>query len=531
MLDLLLAGGEVLDGTGADAVRADIGVAAGRIVAIGDLAGQAAWRRIDVDGRTVAPGFIDSHSHDDFNLPVNPLVPGKTLQGVTTQVTGQCGWSPAPLVTAQRKTFVENASFFDSGLAYDWETMGEFLARMPPLAVNIAQLVGHVTVRCAAMGMADRPPTPAELAHMRQLVAESMAGGAFGFSTGLVYPPSAYGQIDEIAVLAQVAAQHGGGYHTHLRNEGERLFQSVREATEIGRRSGARVHLSHLKISGKRYWGQAAELLALIEQERASGVFVNWDQYPYPAGSSGLKSLLPNWAHEGGTEALIARLGHAEQRDQIRAEMLEGMSEHGYMKIAAWTDVMIADSPRQPQLNGMDLEEIGRREGKLAVDAMLDILLRDYAKTLAIFFTIGVEDMERILAHPATTIGSDGIITTREGQEDRTRPHPRYYGTFPRVLGHFARERGLLSLPLAVYKMTGLPARQLGLADRGLVREGLAADLVVFDAARVIDRATYKAPQQHPVGIDTVIVNGTPVVEGGTPTGATPGTILRRGAG
>jgi N-acyl-D-amino-acid deacylase len=211
--------------------------------------------------------------------------------------------------------------------------------------------------------------------------------------------------------------------------------------------------------------------------------------------------------------------------------MLEGMSEHGYMKIAAWTDVMIADSPRQPQLNGMDLEEIGRREGKLAVDAMLDILLRDYAKTLAIFFTIGVEDMERILAHPATTIGSDGIITTREGQEDRTRPHPRYYGTFPRVLGHFARDRGLLSLPQAVHKMTGLPARQLGLADRGLVREGLAADLVVFDAARVIDRATYKAPQQHPVGIDTVIVNGTPVVEGGTPTGATPGTILRRGAG
>jgi len=531
MYDLLIVGGEVLDGTGAAAVRADIGISGGRIAAVGDLAGEAAGRRLDADGRTVAPGFIDSHSHDDFNLPVNPLVPGKILQGVTTQVTGQCGWSPAPILPEQRRTFVENASFIDSGLAYDWETMADFLARLPPLAVNVAQLVGHVTVRCAAMGMEDRPPTDDELARMRHLVAESMAGGAFGFSTGLVYPPAAYAQTDEIAALAAEAARHGGGYHTHMRNEGARLFESVREAVEVGRRSGARVHISHLKISGKQYWGQAAELLRLIEQERASGVFVNWDQYPYPAGSSGLKSLLPNWAHEGGTEALIARLGHAGQRDQIRAEMLEGMSERGYMKIAAWTDVMIADSPRQPQLNGLNLEEIGQRQGKLAVDAMLDVLLQDYAKTLAIFFTIGVEDMERILAHPSTTIGSDGIITTRPGQEDRTKPHPRYYGTFARVLGHFARERGLLSLPQAVHKMTGLPAQQLGLADRGRIAPGLAADLVVLDAAQVLDRATYKQPQQHPVGIETVIVNGTPVVEGGQPTGATPGVLLRRTAG
>jgi N-acyl-D-amino-acid deacylase len=528
MFDLVIVGGEVLDGTGAPAARADVGVRDGRIAQVGDLARERAERRIDAAGRTVAPGFIDSHSHDEFNLPVNPLIPGKTLQGVTTQVTGQCGWSPAPILPGHRKTFVENASFLDSGIDYRWDSMADFLAAMPPLSINLAQLVGHVAVRCAVMGMEDRPPRPEELEHMRQLVDASMQGGAFGFSTGLVYPPSAYGELDEIAALAEVSARHGGGYHTHMRNEGERLFEAVREAAEIGRRSGARVHISHLKISGKAHWGRADELLALLRELREGGVFINWDQYPYPAGSSGLKSLLPNWAHEGGTARLIARLQHAGERDQIRAEMLEGMSEAGYMKIAAWSDVMIADSPRNPAYNGFSLQEIGQREDKLAVDAMLDILLQDLAKTLAIFFTIGVQDMERILADPDTTIGSDGIITTVPGQPDLTKPHPRYYGTFPRILGRYAREEQLLSLPQAVHKMTGLPARQLGLSDRGRIAPGLAADLVVFDAATVIDRATYKEPQQDPLGIDEVIVNGVSVVSGGKHTGATPGTLLRR---
>ena len=528
MYDLVIVGGEVLDGSGAPAVRADVAVQDGRIAEVGDLARARAQRRLDAAGRVVAPGFIDSHSHDEFNLPVNPLIPGKTLQGVTTQVTGQCGWSPAPILPAHRKTFVENASFLDSGLDYAWDTMGEFLAAMPPLAVNLAQLVGHVAVRCAVMGVEDRLPSAEELERMRQLVAQSMEQGAFGFSTGLVYPPSAYAQTDEIAELAQVAARYGGGYHTHMRNEGERIFDSVREAAEIGRRSGAAVNISHLKISGKNHWGHAAELLALLEELRAGGVRLNWDQYPYPAGSSGLKSLLPNWAHVGGTEGLIGRLESPAQRDQIRAEMLEGMSEHGYMKIAAWTDVMIADSPKQPAYNGLNLQEIGERERKLPVDSMLDLLLQDYAKTLAIFFTIGVEDMERILAHPATTIGSDGIITTVPGQPDLTKPHPRYYGTFPRILGRYAREQHLLTLPQAVHKMTGLPAEQLGLTDRGRIAPGLGADLVVFDAGSVLDRATYKEPQQHPEGIDEVIVNGVSVVSGGQHTGATPGTILRR---
>jgi N-acyl-D-amino-acid deacylase len=529
MFDLLIMGGEVLDGTGAPPLRADVGVRDGRIAEVGTLAGQRAQRVVDAEGRTVAPGFIDAHSHDDFNLPVNPLVPGKLCQGVTTQVTGNCGWSPAPLLPERRTLFLENASFLDSGLAYDWETMGEFLGRMPPLAQNIAQLVGHVTVRCAVMGVEQRPPSEAELEAMRRLVAQAMEQGAFGFSTGLVYPPSAYAETAEIVELARVAARYGGGYHTHMRNEGATLFEAVRETAEIGRRSGARVQISHLKISGQQYWGQAAELLALIDGLRAEGVAIHCDQYPYPAGSSGLKSLLPNWAHEGGTGGLVARLKDPVTRDRIRAEMLEGMSERGYMKIAKWSDVMIADAPSRPAYNGYDLTEIGQREGKLPVDSMLDLLLADYAKTLALFFTIGVEDMLAILRHPNVSIGSDGIITTRPGQADLTKPHPRYYGTFARILGRYARTEPVLSLPEAVHKMTGLPAGALGLADRGRIRPGCAADLVLFDPARVIDRATYREPQQFPEGIDAVWVNGVAVVSEGRETGATPGMLLRPG--
>ncbi len=528
MHDLLIVGGEVLDGTGSEAVRADVAVKDGRIVAVGDLSGAKAEAVLDAGGRTVAPGFIDIHSHDDFNLPVNPLVSGKILQGVTTQVTGNCGWSPAPILPERRRDFVENAAFVDSGLDYDWESMGDFLGSLPSLAVNMAQLVGHVTVRCAAMGVEDRPATDAEMETMRTLVGRSMEEGAFGFSTGLVYPPSAYAGTDEIVELTRVAAAHGGAYHTHMRDEGQGVFESVREAAEIGRRSGTHVQISHLKIHGKNWWGRAGELLSLIDDLRGEGVSICCDQYPYPAGSSGLKSLLPNWTHDGGNAALLQRLGNPQQRDQIRAEMLEGMSGQGFMKIAQWSDVMIADSPKNPVLNGQSLEEIGTRDGKLPVDAMLDLLLDDFAKTLAIFFTIGVEDMVTIMKHPNIVIGSDGIVTTRPGQEDLTKPHPRYYGTFPRVLGKYAREEGVLSLPDAVRKMTALPAEALSMRGRGRIAEGYAADLVVFDPGLVIDRATYKQPQQSPAGIGDVLVNGVPVVREGRETGATPGQILRR---
>ena len=528
MYDTIFRGGAVLDGNGGPAVKADVAVRDGRIEAVGDLDGEKAGQTVDAGGLTIAPGFIDIHSHDDFNLPINPLQPGKILQGVTTQVTGNCGWSPAPIVPERRKDFVENAAFLGPRLDYAWEGMGDFLERMPPTAQNIAQLVGHVPVRTAIMGGEDRPPTADELERMQALVDVCMREGAFGFSTGLIYPPSAFGQLEEISALAAVAARHGGGYHTHMRNEGEHLFKSVREAAEIGRRSGAVVQISHLKISGKAYWGQARQLLELIAAERASGVTIYADQYPYPAGSSGLKSLLPTWTLDGGNEALIHRLQDPTQRDQIRAEVLEGMSEAGYMKIEKWTDVMIADSPSDPSRNGFSLEELSQRDGKIPADAMLDILLDDYAKTLAVFFIIGVEDMEAIMADPHITIGSDGILTVGAGEEDKTKPHPRYFGTFPRVLGKYAREEGLFSVAEAVRKMTALSADALGLKDRGRVAPGQAADLVLFDPATVADTATYRDPLQFPRGIQSVWVNGACVARDGRETGEAPGAILRR---
>ncbi len=528
MLDAIITGGQVLDGTGTPAVQTDVGIAGGRIQALGNLAKEQAGRRIDAQGLTVAPGFIDAHSHDDFNLPVNPLVPGKILQGVTTQVTGNCGWSPAPLLPERKKDFVENASFVDSALPWNWRSLADFFAALPPRAVNIAQLVGHVTVRCAIMGVEDRPPTPDELERMRKLVARSMEEGAIGFSTGLVYPPSAYAKTDEIVELAKVAARYGGSYHTHMRDEGQKIWESIAEAAEIGRRSGARVQISHLKLSGKQYWGQAKNLLAYIDSLRAQGIAIGADQYPYPAGSSGLKSLLPNWTHQGGTAGLVGRLADPVQRDQIRAEMLEGMSERGFMKIAAWTDVMICESPSNPKNNGYSLQEIGDRDGKRPIDAMLDLLLADYAKTLSLFFTIGVADMTEILRHPNVSIGSDGIITTQPHLPDLTKPHPRYYGTFPRVLGKYVRDEPVLTLPEAVRKMTSLPAHTIGLTDRGRIAPGYAADLAIFDPAAIVDTATYREPQQAPKGIDQVWVNGVEVVRGGKVTGATPGQILRR---
>ena len=528
MLDTVIVGGNILDGTGASARRADIGIRDGRIARIGDLSREKSATRIDADGRMVSPGFIDAHSHDDFNLHVNPLVPGKTVQGVTTQVTGNCGWSPAPLLPENRALFIENASFLDSGLSYDWQGMGEFLDSLPPMGVNVAQLVGHVTVRCAAMGVEDRPPTPAELKTMRHLVEQSMKQGAFGFSTGLIYPPSAFANTDEIVELAKVTAKFGGTYHTHMRNEGQHIFESVDEAAEIGRRAGIHVQISHLKLAGKTWWGQAEKLLAHIAAHQKQGLSINCDQYPYPAGSSGLKSLLPNWAHAGGTEALLARLRNPVTRDQIRAEMLEGMSERGFMKIAKWNDVMIAESQGNPANNGFDLTELSARDGKPPVDVLLDMLVQDYAKTLALFFTIGVEDMERILRHPDISVGSDGIITSRPGREDLTKPHPRYYGTFPRVLGRYVREAKLLDLPAAVRKMTHLPAQALGIQDRGRLQEGLAADVVIFDSTGITDLATYKEPLQAPTGISHVFVNGVLVAQDGRETGAAPGVILKR---
>jgi N-acyl-D-amino-acid deacylase len=528
MFDLLVRGGEVLDGSGAPARRADVGVKDGRIVEIGDLAGARAGSVVAGEGLHVAPGFIDIHTHSDFNLPLNPVANGKTEQGVTTEVTGNCGFSPAPLVPGRETVFRENVSFVDTGLDYAWHSFAEFLAAVPPLGLNMAPLVGHTTVRCGAMGVEDRPPSPAELGQMRALVDEAMRAGAFGFSTGLIYPPACYARTDELVALAEVAARHGGGYFVHMRDEADGVLESLAENVAVGERSGAHVQISHLKVGGSQNFGRGAEALAFIDQALARGVKLHCDQYPYNAGSTGLKVVLPPWTYVGGSEALVARLRDSATRARIRAEVLRDMAGH-FMRMSSWEQVMIAESPSQPDAAGLNLAELGQRTGSEPVDAMMELLIADRAKTLAVYFLMDERDVRTIMAHAQVAIGSDGIYFGRPGQLRDGRPHPRYFGTFPRVLGRYAREAGLFSLAEGVRKMTSLCADILGLHDRGRVQVGLAADLVLFDAARILDRADYLDPFQPPLGIDTVIVNGTPVVRSGRATGDTPGRVLRRG--
>jgi N-acyl-D-amino-acid deacylase len=530
VLDLVITGGLVLDGTGAPAAPADVAVAGGRIVEIGRLLGVRAARVIRADGRIVSPGFIDMHAHDDFNLPVNPLAAEKTRQGVTTLVTGNCGLSPAPLGREHRQAVLDAVDTLDSGLAYDWPTFGAFLDRMPALGLNAATLVGHGTVRAAVLGGEARAPRPGELARMAALVDEAMAAGAFGLSTGLFGPPSGYAAIDEVVALARVAARHGGGYHTHMRDEGVRVTEAVREALEIGARAGCPVQISHLKISSLDRWGRAAELLATIADARRRGVRVACDQYPYHASSGGLRHHLPAWVHEGGLPALLGRLREPGSRARLRYDLVEGMAKAGVsMRFYRWDLTRVSESPTRPDYAGLTLAEIGAREARAPVDALLDLLLADGGRTGGIYFHINEDDVRTILRDAHVAIGSDGLYTGRPGQPARGRPHPRHFGTFPRVLGRYARDEDVLTLPEAVRKMTSLSADVLGLADRGRIRVGAAADLVVFDPATVADRATFETPHEAPAGIGAVVVNGVPVALDGEPTGATPGRVLRHG--
>lgn len=528
MYDVLITDGEVLDGTGAPAVRADVGIRQGRIVDIGQLKGRAAGSTLSAEGRCVAPGFIDIHTHSDFNLPLNPAAPGKTQQGVTTEVTGNCGFSPAPVVTEREQIFRENVLFVDSGLDFGWRTFAEFLDAMPPLAVNMAPLVGHTTVRCGAMGVEDRPPSASELQHMRALVDEAMASGCFGFSTGLIYPPACYSNVDEIAELATVAAKYGGGYYVHMRDESDGVLDSLAENIEVGERSGAHVQISHLKLGGSANWGRAGEALACIDAARERGVHIHCDQYPYTSGSTGLKIVLPPWTHVGGADALVQRLSTPDSRARIRAEVLEHMADH-FCRLSSWDDVVVSESPTRPDAAGLNLTELGARDGVEPVDALLDLLLADRTRTLAVYFLMDEADVRRIMAHPQVAIGSDGIFFGRAGNQEFGRPHPRYFGTFPRVAGRYVREEGLLQLPEAVRKMTSLCADIVGLKDRGRIAPGLAADVVIFDPATLLDQANYTDPFLPPLGIETVLVNGVAVVSAGRSTGATPAGVLRKG--
>lgn len=500
--DLLIRGGTVLDGSGAPGFRADVAIRGGRIVRVapGGLPAASARRVIDATGLMVSPGFIDLHAHIEgiFRMPD---AESAVRQGVTTVVGGPDGGGPADF--------------------------GAYLRRVGSLALgpNVAFLTGHNSIRQAVMGLADRAPTADEQARMATMVRQAMADGAFGLSTGLFYLPGTFAKLDEVVALSRVAAAAGGIYTSHLREEGLGLLRGVAEAIDIGHQSNIPVVLTHHKAVGKAMWGASRQTLAMVDSARALGIDVMADQYPYTASSTGFGVLIPAWAREGGDTAFARRVKDPALRDSIARGIvfiLENDRGGGDLR-----RVQFASVAWQRDLEGRTLHDWVVERGlpptpEAAVDLVIEGELKGGASM--VYHVMDEGDVERIMAHPWTAIASDGSLQ-RPGSGV---PHPRAYGTFPRVLGRYVRERGLLTLPDAVRKMTSLPAWRLGLTDRGRIAEGMMADITIFDAATVRDRATFTAPHQYPDGIPYVIVNGVPVVDAGAFTLNRPGAVLRR---
>ncbi len=531
MLDLLIRHGIVIDGTGKPGVAADVGIRDGRIVALGKI-DEPATRVLDADGCVVSPGFIDIHSHTDKLVLANPRCESKSTQGVTLEVSGNCGDSSAPRGGKQPHT--DGSSWLkDCGISATWGTMREYLDVIAsnPMAVNFATLVGHGTVREVAVGYDDRPPTDEELDEMRRLVAEAMEAGAFGVSSGLIYPPGCFGTTEEVIELCKVAARYGGIYATHMRNEAEGVVEAVEEALRIGCESGTGVQISHHKACGVKNWGLVKKSLAVIDAARARGTDVFADQYPYLATSTGLGIMIPKWAHDGGTKALIARLTDPTERARIREAVLSDM-ENGYLASSGGWDTVVLSSlktEKNKYCEGLSITTIARQLKKDPVDTALDLLLQEGGSIGMMHFVIGEDDVRTVMQHPAVLIGSDATARTFEGPLTRGKPHPRAYGTFARVLGKYTRDEKVLTLEQAVAKMTGMPAARLGLRDRGVVALDNRADLTIFDPDSIEDAATFEEPIQAARGIRYVIVNGETILEDGAFTGALPGKVLRHG--
>jgi N-acyl-D-amino-acid deacylase len=472
------------------------------------------------------------HSHADFTLPAFPAALNSVSQGVTTEVIGNCGYSPAPLAADAAHADVQRGAGHGLGPALDWSwrSFGDFLDRLDAArpAVNCIPLVGHGMLRMAVVGGDDRPATQPEIEAMRRLAADALAAGAWGMSTGLVYPPGSFASTDEVVGVGQALKPVNGLYASHIRDEADGIHDALTEAIEIGRRLGVRVEVSHLKAAGRRNHGRAAEALAILGDARAAGLRVTQDAYPYTAGSTLLTQLLPPWVHDGGTDALIARLRSADMRGRIAADVRTG--------VPGWTNYLDASGgpaeiriaavadPSLARIEGLTLARAAELAGKDPLTFVFDTLVADRAATMMIVSLMREDDVEAVLADPSTAIGSDQLGVT----SSTAWVHPRAYGSFVRVLGPGVRDRGWFDLPTAVYRMTGLPARILGLEDRGRIRQGAVADLVIFDPAVVADASTYESPTARPRGVEAVLIGGRFAIDGGRPADLGLGRVLRR---
>lgn len=523
--DILITNAQIIDGAGGAPRKGSIGVSGGKIAAVGEVTGTGA-RTIDAKGRTVAPGFIDLHSHSDMPLLTDGNGQSKIRQGVTTEVIGESG-SVAP-----RQTPSDTANWTDfNGYFAEIEKRG--------ISPNLLSYIGTGTVRELVIGEDDKPATPKDIAAMQAIVSTAMAQGVFGVSSGLIYPPNAFATVEELGEVSKAAK--GGLYASHLRYDGLKLREGIEEAIAIGERAGIPVHVFHVKVTGQKNFGRMKEVIAIVEAARQRGVRVTADQYPYVASSTSLTATIPPWALDGGTDKLIARLKNPAERRRIRKEMENTTPawESRFQSAGTWQNVQLAaigrtrggtNDPVSPnrKYEGLRVAEAAKQAGKDPFDFVFDLLIEERASVGCVYFIIDEADLALAMQQPWVGVGSDGSALATDGPLRAGVPHPRNFGTFPRVLGRYVRELKVIPLEEAIRKMTSLPASILGLGDRGAIATGKWADLVIFDPATVADRATFEDPFQYPVGIDTVIVNGTVVLDEGRHTNARPGRVLKR---
>ena len=525
MYDLIVKNGIIVDGTASPPFIADIGIKSDLIVKIGDLSGERAEVVINANKNIVAPGFIDIHNHSDISIFVVPTADNYVLQGVTTIVIGNCGFSPAP-ITDKNTEIIEEAKKQYPEVEVKWRTFNEYLEALNALekSINVVPLVGFGAIRSAILGFEDTKPTTNQLNEMKELVKEAMDAGAFGLSTGLIYTPQNFADTNEIIELCKIVSKFNGIYATHMRNEGTGLIDSIIEAITIGRNSSCPIEISHLKSVGIPAWGLVREGIKIIEYYANKGFDVSADVYPYTATSTSLSAILPPWIREGGTKRMLERLKDPNVPDKIAREFEEyGIMEERYIE---WWQIAISWSPNHSELEGKNIEDISREWGLDSVKTIIKLLLDDEGLTEALFHTLNEEDVRYVIKSPYTAIGSDGSIKKfGEGK-----PHPRNYGTFPRIIAKYVREEKILSLPEAIRKMTSMPARKLKLWDRGILRPGMKADIVIFNYYTIRDTATYANPHSYPKGIEYVIINGNIVVEEGKHTGRKPGKLLKHEA-